>query len=65
MVISLNIEKALDKIQQCFMIKTQQTKNTRELPQLVKTGYKNTKLASYLLYKWVYWPFIVYFSIIG
>lgn len=63
MVISLDIEKTLDKIQQCFVIKTQQTRHTRELPQLVKTGYKNTQLASYLLYKWVYCPFIVYFII--
>lgn len=36
MINSINIEKVFDKIQCSFVIETQQIKNKRELPHLIK-----------------------------
>ena len=33
MILSINVEKAFDKVQHPFMIKTQQNRNRREIPQ--------------------------------
>lgn len=41
MMLSIGAEKAFDKIQDPFMIKTHQTSDTRKLPQYNKGHMKN------------------------
>lgn len=50
MTISVETEKALDKIQVSFMIKnSQQTGNKREPPKLDKTPYKNPQTSCLMI----------------
>lgn len=52
MIISIDAEKAGDKAQHTFIIKTQYTRNRGEHPQLVKEHLlKNLQLTSQLMMK--------------
>jgi len=48
-VISIHTEKEFDKIQHPFMIKTQQNRSTKELPQADKENLKNPQQISFLI----------------